>query len=97
MLSFDNWRMISCATVSPPMPESKTPTGRDEDMRRLPANAKGQTRRRRRRAERDLSREIPEQRGDVRVGGRKEMVRGEHGDPILEVRAARTQQSAGEW
>src|SRR5882762_5621875 len=92
MLSLGNWCMIACATVSPPIPESKTPMGRDDDMTRLPGDAERELDRPRRRAQRNFARQVPEQRGDVSVRGREEMIRDQNGDPVLEVRAARFDQ-----
>src|SRR5882672_5988900 len=92
MLSWGNWRMIACATVSPPIPESKTPIGRDDDMARLPGNPERELYGPRRRPQRNFARQVPEQRGDISVRGREEMIRDQDGDPVLEVRASRLDQ-----
>src|SRR5262245_32146608 len=98
MLSCGNWRMISCATVRPPIPESKTPTGAVfvipqsplERRRHNGAAVAGEN------AKADALRQVPEIRSNKRIGAGKEMIRDEQRCPILDVRAARANILAGE-
>src|ERR1043165_2741726 len=91
-LSCGSCRMTSCATVRPPMPESKTPTGA-ELLTRRPAASLDIDRRAdhgavRRRAESKLRLDVPEVGGDEAVGAGNEMIGDEQRDPVLDMGAA---------
>ena len=81
--------MTSCATVRPPMPESNTPTGAELRHHHLsdaviavppPCGS---------RRSREARGNVPQVRGDERVGAGEQMIGDEQRDPVLDVRLAR--------
>src|SRR5689334_15586697 len=93
-LSWGSCLITSCATVSPPMPESKTPTGAvadlDVTMPESPADRRAHRRAATRHdAHREAGRNVPQVRRDEGVGAGEKMIRHDDGHPILDVRVAR--------
>src|SRR5262245_34331727 len=83
--------MIACATVRPPIPESKTPTGAVFGITTSPFERGGDNGAAvaRENAKTDPLRQVPEIRSDKRIGAGKEMIRDKQRRPILDVRATR--------
>src|SRR5262245_4654273 len=91
MLSCGSCRMISCATVSPPMPESKTPTGAAFAITPLPLErgrndgpaVTWQD------AKTDARWQVPKSCRDERVGAGEEVIRDEERCPVFDMCTSR--------
>src|SRR6185312_17487421 len=97
MSSCGNWRMSSRTTVRPPIPESNTPMGASDCMcvgicvksrskceRGADGGAVGGW------GHRDVGLEVPEIRGDIRIGAGNNVIEYQRRDPVFVMRSTRT-------